>query len=69
VEVAALGAAILIALQLGAGYRLYSYIVWFFPMVVVALFGSFPSELGLAVAAALGERQHEATPVAVAGAP
>ena len=32
VEVAALGAAILIALQLGAGYWLYSYIVWFFPL-------------------------------------
>jgi hypothetical protein len=38
-------------------------------MVVVAVFGSFPSELGLAVAAAVGERPHEATPVAVAGAP
>ena len=69
VEVAALGAAILIALQLGAGYWLYSYIVWFFPLVAVALFASFPSELGRAVAAVLGERQAEVPPVVVAGAP
>ena len=66
IEVAALGAALLIALQLGAGYWLYSYIVWFFPLVAVALFGSFPSELGHAVAAALGEQpaREPAVPVA-----
>ena len=69
VEVAGLGAAILIALQLGAGYWLYSYIVWFFPMVAVALFGSFPSEVGRVVAAALGQHPAETAPVAVAGAP
>jgi hypothetical protein len=43
VEVAALGAAVLIALQLAANYWLYSYIVWFFPLVIVALFGSYAS--------------------------
>jgi hypothetical protein len=48
VEVAALGAAILIALQLGAGYWLYSYIVWFFPMVLIALFGAFPARVPVA---------------------
>ena len=69
IEVAALGAAIIIALQLGASYWLYSYIVWFYPLVAVALFGSFPSELGHAIAAAVGERPVEAAPVAVAGAP
>jgi hypothetical protein len=42
VEVAALGAAILIALQLGINYWLYPYIVWFFPLVIVALFASHP---------------------------
>ena len=42
IQVAALGAAVLIALQLAANYWLYSYIVWFFPLVIVALFGSFP---------------------------
>jgi len=45
VEIAALGAAVLIALQLAAGYWLYSYLVWFFPLVAVALFGAFPSSL------------------------
>jgi len=40
VEVAALAAAIIIALQLAANYWLYSYIVWFFPMVAAALFGA-----------------------------
>lgn len=52
VEVAALGAAVLIALQLGVNYWLYSYIVWFYPLVVVALFGSYPSQLGRALAVA-----------------
>lgn len=65
VEVAALGAALLIALQLGAGYWLYSYIVWFFPFVAVALFASFPSELGQAVAVAVGQEPVAAPPVPV----
>jgi hypothetical protein len=43
IEVAALGAAVLIALQLAANYWLYSYIVWFFPLVIVAAFGSIPA--------------------------
>jgi hypothetical protein len=34
---AALSAAIVIALQLGADYWFYLYIVWFFPLVMVAL--------------------------------
>jgi hypothetical protein len=42
VEIAALGAAVLIALQLSVTYWLYSYIVWFFPLVIVALFGAGP---------------------------
>jgi hypothetical protein len=42
VEVAALGAAVVIALQLSVSYWLYSYIVWFFPMVMLALLGSYP---------------------------
>ena len=43
VEVAALAAAVIIALQLVANYWLFSYIVWFFPAAVVALFGFHPS--------------------------
>jgi hypothetical protein len=49
IEVAALAGAVLIALQLVANYRLYSYIVWFFPVVIVALFGAYPSKLGWAL--------------------
>jgi hypothetical protein len=59
VEVAALGAAILIALQLAATYWLYSYIVWFYPLVAVALFASFPSELGRALEAAVERRAQD----------
>ncbi len=44
VEVAALGAAVLIALQLTVNYWLYPYIVWFFPLVAVALFASHPED-------------------------
>jgi len=43
VEVAALAAAVIIVIQLAASYWLYSYIVWFFPLVAIALFGSYPS--------------------------
>jgi hypothetical protein len=42
VTVAALGAAVIISLQLGVTYWFYLYIVWFFPLVIVALFGSYP---------------------------
>jgi hypothetical protein len=48
VEVAALGAAVLIALQLGVNYWLYPYIVWFFPLVLVAIFASHPVRRGAA---------------------
>jgi hypothetical protein len=68
IEVAALGAAILIALQLGAGYWLYSYIVWFFPFVIVALFGCFPSELEHALSESAVDRGAEPVPLAVASA-
>jgi glycosyl transferase family 87 len=40
---AALCAAVLIALQLGASYWFYLYIVWFFPLVLVALLGRHPA--------------------------
>jgi hypothetical protein len=36
-EVAALGAAVLIALQLGVSHWFYLYIPWFFPLVMLAL--------------------------------
>ena len=46
VEVAALGAAVLISLQLTANYWLYPYIVWFLPLVLVALFAGHPERSG-----------------------
>jgi hypothetical protein len=42
VEIAALAGAVLIAIQLAGSYWLYSYIVWFFPAVAVAVFGVHP---------------------------
>jgi hypothetical protein len=42
VQVAALGAAVIIALQLGVSHWFYLYIVWFFPLVALALIGSHP---------------------------
>ena len=42
IDVAALGAGVLIALQLTLNYWLYPYIVWFFPLVLVALFAAHP---------------------------
>jgi hypothetical protein len=44
VEVAALGAAIIILLQMGITYWFYLYIVWFFPLVVIALVLAHPDE-------------------------
>ena len=42
VQVAALGAAVLIALQLGVTHWFYLYIVWFFPLVLLAVIGRYP---------------------------
>jgi hypothetical protein len=41
VGLAALSAAVLIALQLGATYWFYLYIVWFAPLVLVASLGYY----------------------------
>lgn len=44
VEVAALAAAIIILLQCGITYWFYLYIVWFFPLVVIALVLAHPAD-------------------------
>jgi hypothetical protein len=44
-QVAALAAAVLIAVQLGATHWFYFYVVWFLPLVLAALFATQPSEL------------------------
>jgi hypothetical protein len=41
-QVAALAAAVLIAVQLGVTHWFYLYIVWFCPLVLVALLGRYP---------------------------
>ncbi len=45
VQVAALAAAVLIAVQLGATHWFYFYVVWFLPLVLAALFAAQPSQL------------------------
>ncbi len=51
VEVAALGAAVLIALQLGISHWFYLYIPWFFPLVLIALLAAHPMLTSAVVAA------------------
>jgi hypothetical protein len=65
VEVAALAGALVIALQLVGNYWLYSYIVWFFPALVVGLLGSFPSR---EVATVEGSERREAPELAIGDA-
>jgi hypothetical protein len=68
VTLAALGAALIIALQLGITHWFYLYIVWFFPLVLVALLGRFaepqapPTPEPVAV-----EPLEERTPIPAAG--
>ena len=40
-QVAALGAAVIIAVQLPALHWFYLYIVWFLPLVLVAVLGAW----------------------------
>jgi Glycosyltransferase family 87 len=44
-QVAALAAAVLIAVQLGATHWFYFYVVWFLPLVLAALFVAQPARL------------------------
>lgn len=43
VEVAALAGAVIVSLQLVTNYWLYSYIMWFYPAAIVAIFASHPA--------------------------
>jgi hypothetical protein len=51
VQVSALAAAVVIALELGITHWFYLYIPWFFPLVIVALAASHPTSLDVALAA------------------
>lgn len=46
VQLAALGAAVLIAVQLGVTHWFYLYVVWFFPLVMLALLGRYTEPAG-----------------------
>jgi hypothetical protein len=50
-RVAALGAAVLIAVQLTATHWFYLYVVWFVPFVLVAFFGAYRDRPGAAALA------------------
>lgn len=50
-QIAACGAAVLIALQLGVNYWFFLYLVWFFPLVLVALLGRYDDPRAAAEAA------------------
>jgi hypothetical protein len=65
VEVAALGAAVLIALQLTVNYWLYPYIVWFFPLVMIALLAAHPERREPAARDWTSLEPHEADPIPV----
>ncbi|MGZ4304593.1 MAG: hypothetical protein ACXVEW_04060 [Solirubrobacteraceae bacterium] len=62
VTVAALGAAVLIALQLGVTHWFYLYIVWLFPLVMVAVLGVSPERMG---ALEMATRSQEPAPAPV----
>jgi hypothetical protein len=52
VVVAALGTAVLIALQLGVTHWFYLYVVWFLPLLLIALLGGYEEPGGVTPAAA-----------------
>ena len=56
-QLAALGAAVLIALQLAATHWFYLYVVWFVPFVLVALFAAQRDVPGDAPVSAEPERE------------
>jgi hypothetical protein len=64
VTLAALAAAVIVALQLGVTHWFYLYIVWFFPLVMVALLGRYgePADPASRLTAQ-ARRSEERTPV------
>ncbi len=57
VQTAALGAVVLIALQLSLTYWFYLYVVWFFPLVIIALLGRFDDPAARAAAPPPAQRK------------
>jgi hypothetical protein len=69
IEVAALGAAVLIALQLGISHWFYLYIPWFFPLVMLALVGSHPGSAAEASETSTADEHARETVPVFAGSP
>jgi len=65
VDVAALGAAVIISLQLVANYWLYPYIVWFFPLVIFALLAAHPDRHARPLEAWAGAGQSDPVPIRI----
>jgi hypothetical protein len=65
VDVAALGAGILIALQLTLNYWLYPYIVWFLPLALVALVAKHPDREPPAAELLDAEAEREPPPLRI----
>jgi multisubunit Na+/H+ antiporter MnhB subunit len=65
VTLAALGAAVLIAVQLGVTHWFYLYVVWFLPFVLVALLGRALVDRGEATTAPAAAAARSSPPVAV----
>jgi hypothetical protein len=59
VQAAALGAAVLLALELTLTHWFYLYIVWFFPLVLIALLSQVQLDRGDARDLPSGRRQHQ----------
>jgi hypothetical protein len=64
VTLAALGAAVIVALEAGITHWFYLYIVWFFPLVLVALLGRYGEPGAPSPEPAAVPAQEERTPVA-----
>lgn len=64
-QVAALGAAVIIALQLGITHWFYLYIPWFLPLVMLALLGRFPEPASRTVVASATAAPRRPATVAV----
>jgi hypothetical protein len=62
VQIAALGAAVLIALQFTVTYWFYLYVIWFFPLVMVALLGRYRDPEAVALSARTPARPAVAPP-------
>ena len=57
VQVAALGGAVLVALQVAASHWFYLYVVWFLPFALVAFFGRYGERAGVREAGLVAAEQ------------